>query len=161
MLPMFAWIIAVPLLGFLTGLRSMTPMAVLCWFAYAGHLLVRDTWAGWSASLISAAVFSVLALGEFIGDKLPSCPNRIAVFPLMARVVFGGLVGALAATGLHGSALEGILLGSCSAVGGAFLGYFVRRTLVQEKGFSDFFVALAEDISTVSLAILAMGIVTG
>ncbi len=44
---MLAWLIALPLLGVLTGLRTMTPMAVLCWFAYRGNLPVDDTWASW------------------------------------------------------------------------------------------------------------------
>ena len=38
-------LLAVPLMGALTGLRTMTPMAVLCWFAYFGYLPVQNTWA--------------------------------------------------------------------------------------------------------------------
>jgi uncharacterized membrane protein len=48
---MIAWLIALPVLGAVTGLRTMTPMAVLCWFAYAGHLPVDDTWAFWTGLL--------------------------------------------------------------------------------------------------------------
>ena len=35
---MMTWLIAIPLLGVVTGMRSMTAMAVLCWFAYGGDL---------------------------------------------------------------------------------------------------------------------------
>ena len=58
-----SWMVAIPVLGFATGLRTMTPMAVLCWFAYFHHLPVRESWAFWAANLITAIVFSVLAVG--------------------------------------------------------------------------------------------------
>lgn len=155
-----AMLFAVPLLGALTGLRTLTPMAVLCWFAYLGHLPVQDTWAFWTAKLVTVVVFTVLAFGELIGDKLPRTPDRIAPLPLAARLVFGGLVGAIAATGLNASAVEGAVLGCISALGGAFVGYFVRRLLAVEKGFPDLRVALGEDVLTIVLAIIAMGFVT-
>ena len=175
-LAMLSWIFAIPLLGFLTGFRTLTPIAVLCWFAYAGQLGlpahhlpdsvihgtgVHGTWAFWAARPISAIIFSILAVGELIGDKLPMTPDRIAPFPLIARVCFGGLVGALAATGLHGSAIEGAFLGSISALAGAFVGFYCRRALTQEQGFPDLAVAIGEDVITISLSILAMGIITG
>lgn len=155
-----ALLIAVPLLGALTGLRTMTPIAVLCWFAYLGHLPVQDTWAFWSAKLVTVIIFTVLAAGELIGDKLPNTPDRISALPLIARVCFGGLVGALAATGLHASAVEGIILGSLSALGGAFVGFFVRRLLVEEKNNPDMVVAICEDAMAIVLSIVAMRIIT-
>ena len=156
-----SWVVAIPLLGGLTGLRSMMPMAVLCWFAYAGNLPVHRSWAFWTTKLVTAIVFSVLAAGELIGDKLPHTPSRTAPFPLIARIAFGGLVGAIAATALHGSLIEGVVLGAISAVAGAFLGFHLRHFLVKERGLSDLFVALTEDVLTIGLAVLAMGIVTG
>lgn len=156
-----AWVVAIPILGGMTGLRSMTPMAILCFFAYRGHLMVDGTWGEWAGRPVSVIVFMVLAVGELIADKLPMTPNRTAPFPLFARVCFGGLVGALAATGLHGSAIEGIFLGAGSALVGAFLGFHLRRDLVQERGLPAIGVALIEDGIAVGLSILAMGIVTG
>ena len=156
-----AWIVAIPLLGGMTGLRSMTPIAVLCWFAYRGHLLVAGTWGQWAGKPVSVIVFAVLAIGELIGDKLPWVPARTAPFPLFARICFGGLVGALAATGLQGSLIEGVFLGAVSAVAGAFLGFYLRRDLVKQRGFPDLGVALVEDALAVGLSFLAMGIITG
>ena len=138
----------------------MTPIAVVCWFAWAGHNLTDHNWAFWTAKLITPIVFSVLALGEFIGDKLPTTPNRTAAVPLIGRIMFGGLCGALAATALAGPWIEGALLGGVSAVAGAFLGYHLRHYLVANKGFKDLYVALAEDGMTILLAVLAMRIVT-
>jgi uncharacterized membrane protein len=156
-----AWLIAIPLLGAVTGLRTLTPMAVLCWFAYLGHLPVDGTWAFWSGKFSVAIVFTVLAVGEYIGDKLPNTPNRISLFPLITRLVFGGLMGAIVATGLDGSAFEGILLGTGGALVGAFAGYLIRRELVQRLECKDWYIAVAEDVLAVVCAILAMGVVTG
>lgn len=160
-LTLLAWLIAIPLLGGLTGLRTMTPIAVLCWFSWVGHLDVYGTWAAFTNSGISVSVFTILAIGELIGDKLPMTPARISPFPLIARILFGGLVGAVAATGMAGSALEGALLGSISAVAGAFLGYHARQWLVKENNCRDWWIACGEDALTILLAVLAMGIVTG
>ena len=158
---MMAWILAIPVLGGMTGLRAMTPMAVLCWFAYLGNLPVAGTWAFWAAKPVTAIVFTVLALGELVGDKLPKTPNRTDAGPLVSRVAFGGLVGALAATGLTGSALEGILLGGISALAGTWLGFLLRRWMVKDSGYRDAYVALVEDAIAVGFSILAMGVVTG
>ncbi len=156
-----AWVVAIPLLGGLTGLRTMMPMAILCWFSVAGHLEIHHSWAFWTARPLTAIVFSVLAAGELIGDKLPNTPRRTAPFPLIARTCFGGLVGALCAAGLHGPEVEGILLGCLGAVAGAFLGYHIRHFLTTQRGMPDLPVALAEDALTIGLSILAMGIITG
>ncbi len=160
-IPILAWLIAIPVLGVMTGFRAMTPMAVLCFFAYRGDLDVARTWAFWTAKPVTVVVFILLALGEYLGDKLPRTPNRTALFPLLSRVAFGALVGALAATGLRGSVLEGGFLGAISAFAGAFLGYSLRQWLTQEKGLPDLPVALGEDALTLGLSFLAVGIVTG
>ena len=156
-----SWLIGIPLLGAMTGLRTMTPIAVLCWFAYVHDLHLRHTWAFWAAQLVTAIVFTVLAVGELIADKLPQTPSRLAFFPLAARVIFGGLVGAIAATGLRGPAPEGILLGALCALAGAFIGYHLRLGLKRQFGWPDLPIALAEDVFAIGLSILAMGIITG
>ena len=150
------WTIAIPMLGFANGLRTLTPIAVVCWFAYTGHLHVQGTWAFWEANLVSAILFTVLALGEYIGDKLPQTPNRTSAGPLTARTVFGGLVGAIVATSLHVSLVAGIALGAIFAIAGAFLGFHLRRYLTQTLKLPDFPVALAEDAATVGICVLAL-----
>jgi uncharacterized membrane protein len=155
------WLIAVPLLGVVTGMRSMTAMAVLCWFAYKGDLSLDDTWASWAGKLITAIVFTLLALGELAADKLPKTPNRTALLPLITRVIMGGLVGSIVAAGLNGSEFEGVILGVGGALIGAFGGFLVRREIVIRLGCKDWYVALAEDATAILCAILAMGVVTG
>jgi len=155
------WLVAVPLLGVVTGMRSMTAMAVLCWFAYRGDLSLDDTWAAWAGKLTTAIIFTVLAVGELVADKLPKTPNRTAPFPLLVRVGLGGLVGAIVAAGLNGSEFEGVILGVGGALIGAFGGFLVRREIVIRLGCKDWPVALAEDASAIICAVFAMGIVTG
>jgi uncharacterized membrane protein len=155
------WLVAVPLLGVVTGMRSMTAMAMLCWFAYRGDLSLDGTWASWAAKLVTAIIFTVLALAEFVADKLPKTANRTAPGPLLARVVIGGLVGAIVAAGLNGSEFEGIILGVGGALIGTFGGFLVRRELVLRLGWKDWLVALVEDAAAILCAVLAMGIVTG
>ena len=157
-----SWLIAVPVLGVSTGLRTMTPIAVLCWFAVLGHLPVHNTWAFWTAKLISAIIFTVLALGEYIGDKLPSTPARTAPGPLIARLCFGGLVGAIVATALIGSVVEGALLGAAGAALGAFAGFHLRTCpLVRSLGWPDWRMAVIEDAAALLASVVALSVVTG
>ena len=157
-----SWLIAIPVLGFCTGLRAMTPIAVLCWFAFLGHLPVDGTWGFWTTRLVSVLIFTALALGEYIGDKLPSTPARTAPFPLIARLFFGGLIGALIATALVGSAIEGALLGVAGAALGAFAGFHLRTCAVfQSQGWPDWRVAIVEDVIAITASIFALSIVTG
>lgn len=158
---MMAWIVAIPMLGATTGMRTFTPMAVLCWFAYAGYVPLDGTWAFWVAKLATAIVFTVLALAELVGDKLPRTPDRTSTGPLLARLVFGGLIGGIVAASLNGSGMEGVILGVGGALVGAFGGHLVRREIVERTGGKDWPVAVAEDLVTVGFAVLALGIVTG
>jgi uncharacterized membrane protein len=158
---MMTWLIAIPLMGLVTGQRTFTPMAVLCWFAYTGYLPVEGTWASWTARLPTAIVFTVLALGEYVGDKLPKTPARIAPAALIARLLVGGLVGAIVAVGLDASGVEAVILTIIGTLIGAFGGFLIRREIVERLGCKDWPVALAEDVSAILCAVLAMGVITG
>jgi uncharacterized membrane protein len=160
LIAIFSWLLAIPLLGLTTGLRAMTPMAVLCWFAYLGYLPLEGTWAAWMASAAAVAMFTVLALAEIVADKLPRAPDPISLGPLTARLVFGGLIGSIAATAMTGPGLEGVLLGVVGAALGAFGGFMIRRDLVERIGCAEWKVALVEDLIAVACAGFAMHVVT-
>ena len=128
-----SWVLAALLLGVATGMRTFTPMALLCWFARLGYLPVAGTWAEWTARFWVASVFTVLAVGELIGDKLPRTPNRTAPGPLIARLAFASLAGSICAMAMNEPELEGVVLGVAGAILGAFGGFAIRRGLV-EKG---------------------------
>ena len=156
---LMTWLLAFPVLGFATGLRTMTPIAVLCWFAYFRYLPLNGSWGFWAGTLVAACVFTVLAVGEWVGDKLPKTPNRTDLFPLLARLTFGGLVGALAATGVRGSLLEGVILGVLGAVAGTFVGFMLRRFFTHHCG-KDLPVAVGEDGIALLLAGLALHMIS-
>lgn len=84
-----------PLLGVSTGLRAFTPLAVTAWFAIARKLQIEGTWASWVGHPVSVGLFTAAALGEYIGDKLPSTPNRTAPLPLAGRLLLGGFLARL------------------------------------------------------------------
>lgn len=157
---MITWLFAIPFLGLATGMRTFTPIAVICWYAYVGYLPVDATWATWTARLTVAIVFTVLAIGELIGDKLPKTPNRIAPMPLLARLIFGGLCGSIAATAISGPGVEGVLLGVLGALLGAFGGFMVRRHLRERLGCPDYMLAVCEDAIAILLAVFAMRVIT-
>ena len=155
------WLIAIPLLGFITGMRTMTPMAVLCWFAYLGYLPVQGTWAWWCAKLSVAIALTVLAILEYTADKLYLSPRPTRPAVLMIRFFLGGLVGAILAAGLNASGVEGTILGVLGALVGAFCAYELRHQLTRRLGCKTWHVTITEDIFAVASAIVCMGIITG
>ena len=158
---MMSWLIAIPLLGVTTGLRSMTPMAIICWYAYLGYLPVDGTWASWTAHLWVAVVLTVFAVGELIADKMPRTPDRTSAGPLLWRLILAGMAGSIAAGAINGSGFEGVLLAVLGALLGAFGGFMVRRDLVEKMGCEDWHVAVAEDLVAILFAGLALHVVTG
>ena len=156
-----SWVLALPLLGFVTGLRPMIPMAVLCWFSYTGNLPLDDTWAAWTGRLSTAIIFTVLAVAEVVVDKIWKNPNRIKPVQLAVRLIFGGLIGAMGAAALNGAGLEGGLLGVLSALTGTFCGYYIRKETCDRTQFEDWQLAVVEDALAVGLAMFALGVING
>jgi len=130
------------LIGVSTGMRTMTATAVLCWFAYL-QLLPQHGLLFWTGMLVSAIVFTVLALGEYVGDTLPTTPNRTAPGPLAARIVFGALAGSMAARGTMEPYAGGVIFGVMGALIGAYGGMRARLYFAKLVG-RDLPVALAE-----------------
>jgi uncharacterized membrane protein len=157
-LEILSWLIAIPLLGFATGLRSLTPLAVLCWFAYDGQL--SADWAPWIPRLSVAIALTVLALGEIITDKMPRIPDRVSPVPLVWRLLLAGLVGAIAAASMQGPGLEGVVLSVVGALIGTFGGYMLRRDLVQKLDCKDWHVAVAEDLLAILASVFALRIIS-
>jgi uncharacterized membrane protein len=157
---MMSWLVAIPLLGVATGMRSLTPMAILCWYAVLGYLPVEGTWAGWTARLSIAIAITVLALGELIADKFPWIPDRISVGPLVWRFALGGLIGAIAGSAINGSSLEAALLTLVGVAIGAFGGYMVRRDLSEKFSCRDWQIAVVEDLAAILFVVFALHVLT-
>jgi uncharacterized membrane protein len=141
------------LLGISTGMRTMTSTAVLCWFAYR-LLLPQTGWSFWTANLITVIVFTLAALGEYVGDTLPQTPSRTDLPLVLGRLAFGAFVGALGAHAINEPLAGGILFGILGALIGTYGGYQLRMRLAKLVG-RDLPVALAESAFALILALTA------
>ena len=148
-MPLPLLLILILSLGIVAGLRSMTAPAVVCWASHFGWLSLSHSPLNFLTYRVSLVIFTLLALGEFIGDKLPNTPSRTSLFPLIARAVFGALAGAALVITAGASLAAGIVFGAAGAILGSFLGFFLRRTLTRSVGLPDLPVALLEDLVAV------------
>ena len=140
-------------IGFVAGLRSLTPPAVVAWAAHLGWLNLNNTPLAFMGSIVAVVIFSLLALFELFVDLQPSTPKRTALVPLVARIVTGAFCGACIhyATSNQGWML-GAILGAIGGIIGAFAGYEIRRRLVAALNIKDVFIALLEDGVAIGLA---------
>jgi uncharacterized membrane protein len=132
-------------IGALSGLRALSPIAVVCWLGLL-HRLPLTGWDFFVGSKVAAGLFSLGAVGELISDKLPKTPSRLKQPGFSIRIVTGGLCGAILATADSFSLIGGVLLGAIGAVAGSYLGYFARSRITGNFGLPDLPVALVEDI---------------
>jgi uncharacterized membrane protein len=132
-------------IGMLSGLRALSPIAVICWVALL-HRLSLTGWVSFVGSKVAVAVFSLGALGELVSDKLPKTPSRLKQPGFSVRVVMGALCGSVLASAASVSVPLGMVLGAFGAVAGSYLGYFVRMRATTKFGLPDLPVALVEDV---------------
>lgn len=137
-------------IGIVAGLRSLTAPAVVAWGAHLGWLNLQGSPLPFMGSTTAVAIFSVLAVGELIADKLPKMGKRTEPAPLVARIITGALCGACFCAAAGKSLLAGAVLGGISGVIGAFLGYGIRKRL--DVHIKDLVVAVCEDVVAVGLA---------
>ena len=141
-------------IGVVGGLRSMTAPAVVAWAAHLGWMNLSGSSLAFMGSRWSVFAFTILALGEFVGDLLPSTPARTAALPLTARIVIGAAVGASVAIAGGFFLWLGSVCGLSGAVAGAFGGYRARANLVRELHVPDAAIAIPEDLIAVGLGLL-------
>jgi uncharacterized membrane protein len=139
-------------IGFTAGLRALTPPAVVAWAAHLGSLNLNNSPLAFMGSIITAVIFSGLALFELFADLQPTTPKRTAPFPLGARILTGGLCGACLCAASNQSLIIGAILGGVGGIIGALAGYEIRRKLVAGLNIKDIFIALLEDLITIGLA---------
>jgi uncharacterized membrane protein len=149
----YVFILAIGI-GIVAGLRSLLAPAVVAWAAHLGWLNLHGSPLAFMGSTAAVAIFSLLAIVELIGDKLPQTPKRTALAPLLARILTGGLCGAALCAAAGKPLLAGALLGGIGGAMGAFVGYHIRKRLVNNLHINDFFVAICEDLIAIGLAYL-------
>jgi uncharacterized membrane protein len=144
------------LLGCLTGLRSLTAPAAVCWAARLGWLHFAGTRLAFLDRTATLVVLTLLALGELIADKLPQTPARTAPLGLSARIVVGCAGGVALATSTGGNLLVAAIAGVAGALVGTFAGYRIRHDLVSRAHFADFAVAITEDVIAIAGSLLVV-----
>jgi uncharacterized membrane protein len=149
--------LAALVIGIVSGLRAMMPLAAVAW---AAKLRILDLDGSGLAILgwrFTAPVMTLLAIGELITDQLPSTSSRKAPVQFGARLVTGGVAGA--ALGMAtGAVVIGAILGVIGAVIGTFGGAAVRARLATLFG-RDRPAALIEDVIAIGGALLAVALV--
>jgi uncharacterized membrane protein len=140
-------------IGVVAGLRSLTAPAVVAWSARLGWINLYNSPLAFMGSKWTVVIFTVLAVGEFIGDQLPSTPPRTGAVGLSARIVTGALTGACLAVAGNAALWWGAIAGIVGAVAGAYGGYHARVGLVRSLRVPDFVIALPEDAIAIGLGL--------
>jgi len=148
------WIIA---LGIATGMRTMTPITVLCWFM-AFALLPANGWTFWAAKMITVIVFTIGALSEYYIDILPQTPSRTRLPGVLARLVSAALTGAVVAAALREPLAGGIIFGGIGALIGTYGGHSLRLYFGRLVG-RDLPVGLCESVLALGIAVLALNFI--
>jgi uncharacterized membrane protein len=141
-------------LGVLAGMRSTVAPAVashILSHRSSGHLAKSPL--DFMQSATAANVMKVFVVGEIIGDKLPSTPNRIKSAGVIARCLSASLAGASIYKANGDGALEGAVLGSIVALGSTFGSYFLRRDIVSKFNVFDPIAGTVEDALAIGAGI--------
>lgn len=142
------------MIGFICGLRALTAPAVVAWAARLGWTDLTNTPLHFMRSAVAVAVFTLFAIGELIGDQLPSEPNRTDLSGLIPRILLGALCGACLVASQSQSIAVGCLSGAAGSVAGAFGGFHARRYFVINLKIRDFIIATLEDAIAIGAGIL-------
>ena len=135
------------LIGIVAGLRTFTAPTAISWAAWSGRLALEGSWFAVLGHSWTLWIFVLLALGEFIGDQLPSTPSRTVPMQFGARLLSGAISGA-AIGSPSGALLGGLLAGIVGAIIGTLGGHAFRGRLA--AGFKkDPPAALLEDVIAV------------
>jgi uncharacterized membrane protein len=102
-------------------------------------------------SPVAQRLLVLLAVGEFVGDKLPFIPSRLEPGPLFGRMLLGALAGTAIASETRRSPALGAVLGAGGAVIGAQAGYYARVALGRATGIPDPVWGAVEDAAAVTL----------
>ena len=133
-------------------MRSLTAPAVVAWAARMGSLDLSGTLFAFMGSLPAVAIFSLLAIIELVTDVLPTTPKRTSPVPLIARILMGAFSAACLCVSANRWSVIAIVLGAVGAIIGAFVGYQIRKRLVQGLRVKDIFIAIPEDLIAIGLA---------
>ena len=144
-------------LGAVAGLRSMSAPAHLSRAASRGTIEgIEGTPFAMLAAPGAVRILTLLAVGEAMGDKFSSAPDRISAPGLAGRAACGALVGtALFAAAERGKA-AGAALGMVSAVAAAYPSYYLRVEAQQRLAVPNWGLGLLEDALAEGAALVVL-----
>ena len=145
------------LLGFVTGIRSQVPVALLAIEAGRGAFDPGPGRMGrWLASREGVLGAVVAAGGELLADKLPMTPRRTTAGPLLQRLATGGAVGAAVHYDAGHPPALGALLGAAGAGAGAYLATRTRAAAAERTRLPGPLLGAIEDLFAVGLAMAVL-----
>jgi uncharacterized membrane protein len=133
-------------LGILAGMRSMSAPAITSKMLSQKHSKrLKKSPLNFMQSDKTANILSVMAIGEFVGDKMPAAPNRIALAGIITRSISGAVAGASIYKAGGGSLYTGAILGSVTAVAATFGSFYLRKAMVKHSHLIDPIIGSIED----------------
>jgi uncharacterized membrane protein len=142
-------------LGFVSGLRSMAPFALLGWTKGQNPAPTNDL-EHFLDSPAASFMTSTLASGELLGDKLPNTPDRLKPGPMAGRLVIGGMAGLSIFRRYRQPLILGAVLGALGAGAGTYIGYYARQSIADSTRTPQWLLGLAEDGLAFGLGFLAV-----
>lgn len=120
------------LMGLVGGQRAMTPLAAVSIAAACGRLPVNNGAPQIIAYPVVAAGAAVLAIGEMVGDKQKTAPDRIVPIGLAARFITSAIAGASLAPSQQ--RWLGAAVGGSTAVMASYPGWRARMASIPRYG---------------------------
>lgn len=139
------------LIGFVSGLRTMTAPALVSWGAALGALPLEGTGLSLLGAPFAPWILTAMAIGELVVDKLPWLPSRMVLIQFLPRLVSGGVSGGAVGVAA-GSLWMGVVLGVLGAGLGAVSGAAGRERMSKRVGH-DLPGAALEDLVAVGMAL--------
>ncbi len=136
------------LMGLAGGQRAMTPLAAVAVTSACGWLPADNGAPGILAHPIVAAGAVALAIGELVGDKQKTAPDRVVLVGLAARFITSAIAGAALAS--RRQRWWGAALGGATAVAASYPGWRARIAVVPRFGQTP--TGLVEDAIVVTSA---------
>lgn len=134
-------------LGFVTGIRSMSSLALLG--------LTSDKSSN-DAPLLIRWLPLVAVLGESVADKFPVIPSRTRTLPFIGRLVIGGISGFILCQRKQVPPVPGVISGVLGAGTGAFTSHYGRITLTKITKIPNPVWGILEDALVSGLGTLVM-----
>ena len=141
-------------IGMLAGMRSASAPAITSYILshHKTKALAKSGLSFMQTNVIANGL-KYMAIAEFIGDKLPSAPNRIKPVSVTARCVSGALAGAGIFKASGGNGWLGALLGGSVAIASTYGSFFLRKATVKNSGIIDPIIGALEDALVVGAGV--------